>query len=65
MKNIRTCIYAKDVQCIIGKSESASRNLLRKIRKRLRKKPHQMVSLQEFCDYTGLPREEISEYMNH
>lgn len=59
MKNTRRCIYTKDVQTITGRSASASRRLLQRIRKRYWKRPHQFVSLQEFCDYTGLPEEEV------
>ena len=50
----RVCIYPKDVQRITGKSYSSSRLLLIDIRKRLNKQEHQFITIDEFCDYTGL-----------
>jgi hypothetical protein len=59
MRNLRKCIYTKDVQWITGKSESASRKLLQKIKRELKKHRHQFVTFQEFCDYTGLQEEDF------
>ncbi len=63
MLNKRICIYAKDVQLITGRTERYGRKLLEKIRKQLKKEDHQLVTIQEFCDYTGLPLEEIEKYV--
>ena len=57
----RICIYPADVRLLTGRSETYSRKLLRKIRTDLCKKPGQLVSLQEFCDYTGLSQKEVDE----
>ena len=51
----RICIYPKDVQIIIGRSERYGRNVLNQIKKKLAKEKHQLVSIvEEFCLHTGL-----------
>jgi len=55
----RVCMYPKDVQRILGKEYTQARLYLIKIRKHLRKEDHQLVSVEEFCKYTGLPFEEV------
>lgn len=56
---IRLCIYPKDVQRITGKSERYSRMLLHKIKQHFRKQEHQFVSIEEFCQYTGLNTDQV------
>ena len=55
----RLCVYPKDVQRITGKSERYGRMLLLKIKESFNKKDHQFVSIQEFCNYTGLKKDEV------
>jgi hypothetical protein len=50
----RICIYPKDVAIITGKSERWGRNLIQKIKFRNHKAKHQLVTIEEFCFYTGL-----------
>ncbi|MBS1641223.1 MAG: hypothetical protein JST94_05505 [Bacteroidetes bacterium] len=50
----RLCIYPKDVQVVTGKSERYGRNLLRAIKKKFSKESHQLVTIEEFCNYTGI-----------
>ncbi len=50
----RLCIYPKDVQVVTGRSERYGRDLIRKIKETLAKKDHQFVTVEEFCNYTGL-----------
>ncbi|MBW8360986.1 MAG: hypothetical protein K0M56_02225 [Kaistella sp.] len=57
----RLCIYPKDIQRVTGRSERYSRELLSKIKKTLNKQEHQMVSVEEFCTYIGLPYEHVRE----
>ncbi|MDE3235504.1 MAG: hypothetical protein KGO81_06075 [Bacteroidota bacterium] len=57
--SIRICIYPKDVQRITGKSERYSRLLLQKIKTALGKEAHQFISVEEFCNYTGLREEQV------
>jgi hypothetical protein len=58
-KTIRLCIYPKDVQRITGKSERYGRMLLQKVRQYFQKEEHQFVSVEEFCQYTGLNTEQV------
>jgi len=55
----RLCIYPKDIQIITGKSERYSRDLIQKIKKHLHKEEHQLVTFQEFCEYMGIPLEQV------
>jgi hypothetical protein len=55
----RICIYPKDIMRITGKSERYSRTLLSKIKSSLDKSNEQLVSISEFCNYTGLKPDEV------
>ena len=59
----RLCIYPKDIQRITGKSERYSRALLQKIKRSLNKSDHQLLSLEEFSTYIGLPLESIRAFI--
>jgi len=59
----RICIYAKDIQLITGRTERYGNKLLVKIRRHLKKESHHMVTINEFCEYTGLPVDEVSGYI--
>jgi hypothetical protein len=56
-------IYTKDVQRIIGKTDRSARHLMTAIRRRLGKEKHHLISVGEFCDYTGLPENEVFRRM--
>ena len=64
MKLARLCIYPKDIQRITGKSERYGRKLLSQIKSHYKKEPHQLVSIIEFCEYTGLNYSDILHYFN-
>lgn len=55
----RICIYPKDIQAITGKSYRQSTRFFQKIRKDLNKGENQLMSVEEFCKYAGLNREEV------
>ena len=55
----RICIYPKDIMRITGKSERYSRTLLSKIKSSLDTSNEQLVSISEFCNYTGLKPDEV------
>lgn len=57
----RLCIYPKDIQRITGKSERYSRSLMSKIKTYLNKPDHQVLTVEEFCTYMGLPYESVKE----
>lgn len=58
-KSTRVCIYPKDVGKVMGKEYQQARLYLIKIKKHLKKEPHQLVSIEEFCEYTGLQIEHV------
>ena len=57
----RLCIYPKDIQIVTGRSERFGRNLIRKIKQALSKQEHQFVTIDEFCNYTGLCAQIVKE----
>jgi hypothetical protein len=59
----RACIYPKDVQRITGKSERYGRKLLNRIREEFSKEPHQFISVDEFCEFTGLEPAIVERYI--
>lgn len=54
MHKNRLCIYAKDISLITGKGQRYAQKLLRNIRSVHQKQAHQLVTVQEFADYTGI-----------
>lgn len=63
MKTRRICIYAKDIQRITGKSEKTGYRMLGAIRKKLGKKPHQFITINEFAEFAGFSADEVKEYI--
>jgi hypothetical protein len=55
----RICIYPKDIARITGKSERYARKLLERIKKEYSKKEYQFISVEEFCQFTGLKVEQV------
>lgn len=50
----RLCIYPKDIQMITGKSDRYGRYIIKKIKSHFSKEQHQLVTIDEFCQYMGL-----------
>ena len=61
-KNARVVIYPKDIQLLTGKSYRHALCLNQEIRAYFQKKKHQLLSVYEFADYTGISPEII---LNH
>ncbi len=59
----RVCIYPKDVQIVTGKSERWGREVIKKIKSHFSKQPHQLVSIDEFCQYMGLQPETVAKQL--
>ena len=55
----RVVIYPKDVAAITGKNYRSSWILLSRIKSHLQKESHQVVTVQEFCEYMGLKVDEV------
>lgn len=63
MRLNRSCIYPKDVQRIISKSERSGRRLLQKIKEEMGKQDHQFITIDEFASYTGICTDLVREYI--
>jgi ribose 5-phosphate isomerase RpiB len=59
----RLCIYPKDIMVITGRSDRYGRDLIKKIKNHLNKQPHQVVSVDEFCQYMGLQKEVVAKQL--
>ena len=57
----RICIYPKDVQTVTGKSERYGRYIISQIKKKLAKQNHQLVTIEEFCSFTGLCSQSVRQ----
>ena len=65
MKSItkRACIYPKNIERITGKSYRQSTRIFNKIKEEYNKPKNSLVSIEEFCLYTGLKIEHIQEFI--
>lgn len=61
----RICIYSQDVIWITGRGKTYARELLRDIRLLHHKGPHQLVSIEEFCNYVGLSYQHVFNMINN
>jgi hypothetical protein len=59
----RIVLQTKDIMLITGKSERTSRRLLKEIRKSVRNSKVSFVSLEQFCAFTGMTKEEVLPYL--
>jgi hypothetical protein len=48
---------------ITGRRERTARLLLTRIRKKLRKKRSEFITLEEFCSFTGLKPEHVTHFL--
>lgn len=55
----RIVIYPKDVERVTGKSYRQSLRILHNIRKSLNKLENEFVTIEEFCQYSGLKIEQV------
>ena len=55
----RLCIYPKDIQIITGRSDRYGRNLIKKMKEHFNKQQHQVVTIEEFCQYLGLQQDVV------
>jgi hypothetical protein len=62
---VRICIYAKDVINITGRKERAAWKLLAQIRKKYKKQKGQFITIDEFCEYTGISEERVLPFLNN
>ncbi len=62
-KQLRLQIVSKDVQQLFDCSDDAARRKIVQAREALGKHDHQVVTLKEFCEYWGLPFEEVLQQL--
>ena len=60
----RVCVYPKDIQRITGKSERYGRKLLNVIKRFYQKKEYQFITIEEFCNYTGIAEDLVKALMD-
>jgi hypothetical protein len=59
----RVCIYPKDIQRITGKSYRQSIRMMQKIRTDLNKLENELLSIDEFCQYTSLKYGQVEPHI--
>lgn len=61
MKNApaRMVIYTKDVMLLTGKSERTARKLLTRVRRHFAKDSRSLVTVEEFCTFTGFDPDQV------
>ncbi len=59
----RLVIYPKDVMNITGRRERAARKLLASIRRKYNKDCHAFITIEEFCQYTGIPEDMVRRFL--
>ena len=60
----KVIIYPKDIALITGKSYRSSWQLLKNIRTHYNKEQHQVVPVQEFCEYIGINEEVVCKLIS-
>lgn len=63
MKPNHTVIYISDIQQITGLSEKGAKALIEKIKKTYGKKLTPLITLAEFCEYTGLKEKVVKPFL--
>ena len=59
----RSIIYAKDIMTITGRSKTYAYNLIKKIKTYFNKENHQLITLEEYACFHGIPVETVKEYL--
>jgi hypothetical protein len=63
MNTTRLFVYPKDVSLMTGRTERQSRNSIYKIKKYYNKKPHQLLTVKEYCEYMGIDEKEVRPFL--
>lgn len=56
---VRQVIYAQDIQNFFGKGQRMAYKMIAEMKEYFNKKKHQPITIQDFCEYYGVQREEI------
>lgn len=60
----RITIFSKDIERLTGWSPRSAQRLLQEIREHLEKKEGEILTITEFCAYTGLKEEQVGPFMS-
>jgi hypothetical protein len=55
----RISICAKDIQLVTGRVERTARRIIARIRKKYNKPRSTYITVDEFCEHTGLKKEDV------
>ena len=61
----RICINTKEIEWITGKSSRGAREIVRDIKLLHKKKKHQLITIEEFCNYMDLPYQKVFNMINN
>jgi hypothetical protein len=59
----RIVLSGKDIMALTGKKERAAYFLMAKIRKKYNKPSRSLITIDEFCEYTGIRPERVAGSM--
>ena len=59
----RIVIYARDIMNITGRHERTAHKMLSAIRKKYNKPKGAFVTIDEFCQFTGLKEEKVQPFL--
>ncbi len=59
----RMVVYAQDIMNMTGLRERAARQILARIRAKYNKKKRELISIDEFCEFTGFKEERVQKYL--
>jgi hypothetical protein len=63
-RSVRSAIYPKDIANITGKSVKSATKLFHKIKEALGKDRHQILTVNEFCEFMNLKFNDIQKSLN-
>lgn len=63
MKLKRIIITTSDIVLITGKTERYARNVIKEMREDLCRQKHQLITIQEYCDYMGLDLKDVEKFI--
>lgn len=56
---VRNVIYAQDIMVFTGRSRSYAYNVIKQVKKHYGKSKHQLVTVQEYAEFHGIPVDEV------
>lgn len=60
----RYVIYAQDIMVYTGRSRSYAYSVIKQVKEHYGKSKHQMVTVQEYADFHGIPVSEVNSSLS-